>query len=412
MSDRDSTLMPRRKFVQTSAAATAAAVTVASLGPAQVQAQTGAAQPKKSSAGGRTLPKRMFGKTGVEVTILNTGTLRVAGFMDRLLRLSFSQGVRFFDTAKVYGTEPGFKKWFAEMPEVRKQIFLATKQPASRIGEVVKNIDQRLEALGTDYIDLLYYHGLGRGQVDWARSPEMKKEIEAIKKTGKVRFVGFTTHDGGAMADQLNAAAEGGFIDAIMLSYAPWLAKDSALNKAMDACFEKQIGLVAMKLFAGRGALRDVYAKAPVLKERGLNPHQALLHAAWTDERLACVCTAMVNTDQVRQNVEAARQFKPLEMSQILELRDAVLAAGPMMCANCDGSCGRAGGTKARLGDLTRMLTYHEHHGARVMAREEYAGLTDEERDWHDADLEAAREACHSHLDFANLLPQVDKFLA
>jgi len=407
MSDRDSTLMQRREFVQTSAAAT-----VASLGPAQVQAQTRAAQPKKPSASGRTLPKRMFGKTGVEVTILNAGTLRVAGFMDRLLRLSFSQGVRLFDTAKVYGTEPGFKKWFAEMPQVRKQIFLATKEPVRNIGEVVKNIDQRLQALGTDYIDLLYYHGLGRGQVDWARSPEMKKEIEEIKKTGKVRFVGFTTHDGGAMADQLQAAAEGGFVDAIMLSYAPWLARDSALNKAMDACFEKQIGLVAMKLFAGRGALREVYEKAPVLKERGLNPHQALLHAAWTDERLACVCTAVVNTDQVRQNIEAARKFEPLKVSQILELRDAVLAAGPMMCANCDGSCGRAVGTKARLGDLTRMLTYHEHHGARVMAREEYAGLTEEERDWHDADLEAARDACHSHLDFAKLLPQVDKFLA
>lgn len=58
------------------------------------------------------------------------------------------------------------------------------------------------------------------------------------------------------------------------------------------------------------------------------------------------------------------------------------------------------------------MLTYHEDHGARVMAREEYAALTDEERNWHDADFEAAREACHSHLDFAKLLPRVDKFLA
>ena len=47
----------------------------------------------------------------------------------------------------------------------------------------------------------------------------------------------------------------------IELSYVPWLAKDSALNKAMDACFEKQIGLVAMKLFAGRGALKEVAAQ-------------------------------------------------------------------------------------------------------------------------------------------------------
>ena len=410
MSDRDSTPMQRRQFLHTGAAATAAAATVASLTPEQALSQTTASQPKKAPASAPAMPKRMFGKTGVEVTILNAGTLRVAGFMDRLLRLSFSQGVRFFDTAKVYGTEPGFKKWFAEMPEVRKQIFLATKEPVRAIGDALKNIDNRLQALGTDYIDLLYYHGLGRGQVDWVKSREMKAEIAAIKKTGKVRFVGFTTHDG-SVADQLQAAAKGGFIDAIMLSYAPWLAKDSALNKAMDACFEKQIGLVAMKLFAGRGALAKVYEKAPLLKERGLNPHQALLHAAWSDERLACVCTAMVNTDQVRENIAAARKFEPLKEAEILQLRDAVLAAGPTMCANCDGSCARAGGTKARLGDLTRLLTYDENLGARVMAREEYAALSEEERDWHDADLQAARAACHSGLDFARLLPKVDRYL-
>jgi hypothetical protein len=166
-----------------------------------------------------------------------------------------------------------------------------------------------------------------------------------------------------------------------------------------------------MKLFAGRGALREVFEKAPVLKERGLTPHQGLLHAAWTDERIANACIAMMNTDQVRQNVEAARKFEPLKESQILELRDALLAAGPTMCPNCDGSCSRAAGTNARLHDLTRLLTYHEHHGARQMAREEYAELTEEERNWHDADLEAAREACHNKLDFAKLLPKVDKLL-
>ncbi|MGZ3430606.1 MAG: hypothetical protein ACXWN0_02365 [Isosphaeraceae bacterium] len=61
---------------------------------------------------------------------------------------------------------------------------------------------------------------------------------------------------------------------------------------------------------------------------------------------------------------------------------------------------------------MSRGRSVREHHGARVMAREEYAGLTEEEPDWHDADLKAARAACHSHLDFAKLLAQVDRFLA
>ena len=119
----------------------------------------------------------------------------------------------------------------------------------------------------------------------------------------------------------------------------------------------------------------------------------------------------MTNTDQINQNVEAAHKFKPLKEADILQLRDAVLAAGPMMCADCDGRCGHAAGTKARLGDLTRFLTYHEHHGSRRQAREGYAELTEDERNWRDADLDAAREACPSKLDFAQLLPEVDRLL-
>ena len=81
------------------------------------------------------------------------------------------------------------------MPEVRKQIFLATKDHVRSPGQMVKQIDKRLAALGTDYIDLLFFHGLGSDQVDWPKSKEMKEAVEAIKKTGKVKFVGFSTHD-------------------------------------------------------------------------------------------------------------------------------------------------------------------------------------------------------------------------
>ncbi len=81
------------------------------------------------------------------------------------------------------------------------------------------------------------------------------------------------------------------------------------------------------------------------------------------------------------------------------------------MCPGCDGRCSLAGGTKARLGDLARFYTYYESHGMRGVARECYAELAVEERDWKDADLEAARDACHHKIDFASLLPQVDRLL-
>ena len=157
--------------------------------------------------------------------------------------------------------------------------------------------------------------------------------------------------------------------------------------------------------------LKDVVRKVPLLSERKLTPFQGLLHAIWSDERISCVCTSMRNTDQIRGNIDAAHRFEPVKEADIRQLRDVLIAAGPMMCADCDGRCSIAGGTNAELGNLTRFLTYHQHHGDRAEARRQYARLSAEAKDWTGADLESARQACPSKLDFARLLPEVDRHL-
>jgi len=411
MADNGPDSMRRREFIQNGAAATVAAQ---ALTREESAAQDKAPEPQTSLE----VPKRPLGKTGAKVTILNAGTARAPGALERLLRFEYSRGVRFFDTAASYGTEGEFKKWFTAMPEVRPQIFLATKDGVARPSDMIKRIDLRLEALGTDYIDLLYFHalsgkahdyGLTGNEMDWPKSREMKETIEAIKKTGKVRFVGFATHDR-LRAEQLEIAAEGGLMDVVMIAMNPWLENDSRLNRALDACHKKNIGLVAMKLVAGNLPKR-VRIEAETLKRRGLNAYQGVLQAIWSDERIASACVGMFNTDQINQNADAARRFEPMKPTEIQELHAALLSAGPIMCAECDGRCGRAAGTEASLGDLTRFLTYHEHHGARRWARQAYAQLTEEERDWRGADLEAARAACPTKLDFTQLLPEVDRLL-
>jgi predicted aldo/keto reductase-like oxidoreductase len=208
-----------------------------------------------------------------------------------------------------------------------------------------------------------------------------------------------------------------------MLQFTPWLAKDSDLNKALDACHKAGIGLISMKQVAGNAdwaqndgnPLNETQRRVPELAERGLKPFQGLLQAIWTDERITTCCVSMRNTDQIKENVAAALNFGergPLKIASIEALRESVLAAGPTLCADCDGRCSLAAGTKARLGDLTRFLTYHDHHGYRATARRYYSELSAPERDWQGADLAAARQACPSGLDFARLLPRVDEHLA
>jgi predicted aldo/keto reductase-like oxidoreductase len=275
---------------------------------------------------------------------------------------------------------------------------------------MMAKLDERLARLKTDYLDLLFFHGLDTGQTDWPKSKEMKEAAEALKKTGKVKFVGFSTHDP-MIAEQIANAAEGGFIDVIMLKHTPWLDKDSKLNKALDACYKKGIALVSMKQIAGQ-ALKITEDRVPSLKAKGLTPAQGLLQAIWSDERFSATCVTLKNLDQVMENSDAARRFEPLKQAEIDELRDAVIASGPTMCPGCDGRCSVAAGTKARLGDLARFYTYHEDHGMRSVAREEYAALAPEDRDWAGANLDAAREACHHKIDFSQLLPEVDRLLS
>ena len=402
----------RRTFLQASALAAVAAVATGH--PASAQ---------DAPAQGEVIPRRKLGKSGIPITMLNQGAVR-GSTVDRVLRQAYANGIRTFDTAKVYGTEPVFKKWFEQEPDLRKQIFLVTKDMPKTPRDMLAMLDQRLATLGTDYVDLFFIHGLGDehsldAAMNFVRGVEFKEVAETIRKSGKARLVGFSSHHKDR-APIIQAAAEGGIVDAIMLQYTPWLDKDSPLNKALDAAHSRGIGLISMKQIAGQffgdkpkgNILEDVQRRVPTLKERNLTPFQGLLHAIWTDERISSICVSMRNTDQLRENVDAARRFKPLEEAAIEQLRDGVLAHRPLLCADCDGRCSVAAGTRAELGNLTRFLTYHKHHGQRAEARRLYAALPPESRDWSDADLAAAQAACPNRLDFAQLLPEMERRLS
>jgi aryl-alcohol dehydrogenase-like predicted oxidoreductase len=355
----------RRGFLGAGAGALAVAASLGDGASAQAQATSRTNQ-------SAVLPKRTLGRTGVEVTILTLGTWQSAGG-ERLLRFAWANGIRYFDTAKSYGSEPMIGGWLQAMPEARKDLFLVTKDHPAEPRQLLQQLDERLEQLQTDYVDLIFIHALGdhnfSTQVKWPRSREFKETAEAIRRSGKARFVGFSTHHQ-RRPEILQAAAEGGFVDVIMLQNNPWSARADAMNRALDACSKRGIGLISMKQVAGNVNLREIARRLPGLKERGLTPYQGLLHAIWTDERFASCCVSMRNTDQIRENSEAARTFRPMTTAEIDQLRDDCIAAGPTFCAGCDGRCSAAAGTTAELGNLTRLLTYHDHHGYRAIARQ------------------------------------------
>lgn len=366
------------------------------------------------------LPTRKLGRTGEQVTILNLGTGRKQ--TRRMLDLMYKLGIRFIDTAAVYAqglSEQALGKWMQKRGN-RKEFFITTKDLPRTPDEWVQMVDRRLESLQTDYIDLFFVHEIGGGfgqapnddRMEWPRSKEWAAAADKMKKSGKVRFTGFSSHsDVDVRCEVLNRAVDGGWTDAILVATDPYtMQTHKEYNKALDKCYKAGVGLISMKEMRG---VADIDKALPKFKEMGLTPQQAVLHAVWSDERFTAISSDMPNVRILKENVEAARKFKmPLDKKQMAAVIDLYQMDGRRFCNACDGTCRRAAGTTARLGDIARYLTYYELDGRRDDARSAYAALSPEERDWHGADLAAARQACHCGLDFAAILPRAAAKLA
>ena len=250
----------RRAFLQAGALATASALSAAPGYGAQ-----------DAPAKATTLPKRKLGKTGLEITMLEmgTGALREQGVLERLIRLSYASGVRTFDTAKAYGTEPGFKKWFERTPEVRKEIVLVTKDNPREPKEMLGDARQAAGGPVDRLCRLVLHPRPGRRpqrstmpSTSSSRRNSRRRPTRSASRAKPNSSVSRRHHKDRAAIIQ--AAAEGGIIDAIMLQYTPWLDKDEPLNKALDACYKKGIGLISMKQVAGQF---PAHAKKHILDE-------------------------------------------------------------------------------------------------------------------------------------------------
>ena len=151
----------RRGFLGSGAGAIAAAAALGSAHPAAAQ------QDATKATQSAPLPKRKLGKTGVEVTMLNIGTWQQSRASTACSGLSYANGVRYFDTAKVYGSEPGFGQVVPEQcPRSARRSSWSPRTTRARPSELIGKLDQRLAALETDYIDLFFIHGLGDHDFD------------------------------------------------------------------------------------------------------------------------------------------------------------------------------------------------------------------------------------------------------
>lgn len=294
---------------------------------------------------------RTLGRTGLRVTEVGMGVMISSD--PALVRAALDAGVTYFDTARAYMGGRNEEILAEGLGDRRREVVIATKcHHLGNADRVVASVEQSLQALRTDVVDVLQLHGLAsRGQV---LLPEHLRALETLKKAGKIRFAGVSTHAN--MAEVLDAAVDAGAYDVVLTSL-NFQSPPEVLAAAQRAA-AAGIGVVAMKIMTGG------YSMAPF---PGLNPYQSALRWVLEQESVATTIPSMATLDQVRENAAVMGTRHTWRDAAALELYAG--AVGGRYCRGCDACAGQCG-LGADVPGALRAVMYAEGYGRPELARE------------------------------------------
>ena len=368
------------------------------------------------------VPLVTLGKTGQKVTKLGMGT-------SWSLSPSFAQaallsGVRYIDTSETYENTKSEQVLgqVLERTGLRDEVYLVTKTKgydgtADPAAAIAASLEASLKRLRTDHVDAFYMHGIAGKHLGLLRDPAIKGVFERLKAQGKIRYAGFSCHDA-MLPELLQAGAEAGWIDQVMIQYNFRAVDHEKLQRAIDSASAANVGLVAMKTQGGADAVinaidnqQDLFAidrNLSKLREQGVKKEVAAIKSVWLDDRIQVVVSEMTNFSDLRENVAASNE--PLTPKEARLLEEHRLKTAHLYCHGCGHLCETAA-RGVPVATVLRYLRYYASYGKRSEARALYQALPPSARDLAAADLQAAERSCPHGLPVARLVQIADRHL-
>ena len=360
------------------------------------------------------MPRRPFGRSGIKVSTLSLGGMFDILNNRLMLAKALEWGIDYWDTAESYGggrSEEGIGRWFSRNPDTRERVFLVTKLSLRRGTDFTPRIEACLKRLHTDYIDLLFVHGISSIE---EMDSGLKSWSQAMKKAGKLRLFGFSTHSN--MEECLEGAAKLPWIDGIMFTYNYRLMHESRMNKAVDACYRAGIGLKAMKTQGGGPVKSDSESEIKMagrFMQKGFTDHQAKLMAVWSDKRIASICSQMPNLTIMATNSVAAVNQTRLSQADQAFLAHYAKETCSDYCAGCGRLCSDVFNKNVPINDVMRCLMYFHSYQDLGLARSTFQTLSMETKELlTQLDFSEAERSCPRNLPIGRLMQEAVNLLA
>ncbi len=265
------------------------------------------------------VPKRKFGKTDLEVSIIGMGGFHLgaaenADAATEIVQHALDAGINFFDNAWEYHDGKS-EEWLGKaLGDHRKDVILMTKVCThGRSKKVAMHmLEESLRRLRTDHLDVWQIH-----EVVYDNDPDLifapNGAAEALlqaKKDGKVRFVGFTGHKDPSI--HLKALSHGFPFDTVQMPLNPFDATFRSFEShVLPEALRQGLAVFGMKSMGGSGEM---------IKNGGITPDEALRYAMSLP--VTTTISGIDSMDVLKQNLAVALNFAPLSETSMKELRN------------------------------------------------------------------------------------------
>src|ERR1022692_1772242 len=266
-----------------------------------------------------SVPRRTFGRTGAQVSILGVGGSTLADAKTeavaiRIIQEAMDAGVNFMDNAWEYH-DGRSEKWMGKALKGRRdKAFLMTKVCThGRDAKLaMRQLEESLRRLQTDHLDVWQVH-----EVIYDNDPDLHfakggvmEAIAQAKQQGKVRFVGFTGHKDPAI--HLKMLAHEFPFDSCQMPLGPFVATFRSFERnVLPELNRRGIAPISMKSLGGT---------AESVKKGVLTAKEALTYVM--SPPIAVLVSGMDSLQMLHKNLEIARTFTPMKPDEMQALRN------------------------------------------------------------------------------------------
>jgi predicted aldo/keto reductase-like oxidoreductase len=266
---------------------------------------------------------------------------------------------------------------------LRERLVLCTKAflPNERRGEAgnairdffLSSAEESLRRLQTDHVEVFYSHNVSTAE--YLNHPGVLEALAKLKKAGKARFIGFSTHAN--TVAMLKEAARTGVYDVILTTFNYANAGDRETADALAACRGKGIGLVAMKTQCMQAWYKMNLPEGMQKYYEGNILHSALLKWVLKQEAFSAAVPGFTTFPQMEEDAAAGRDpaITP-EEKRFLEDRGVKLALQGVcrQCGGCVPTCPKGADVPTLMRAHMYAASYRNFVHARATLREAAPG--------------------------------------